>query len=546
MYDNDIEIAEFMMTLIDKKRFFHENSWLDIGKCFHNVYGGSETGILKWITHTESVLVDQEIPAFIGTRKDIKEVCTNLYYTFENSGITVKTLAWYAREDFTELYEKWHKDWCQYDFQDESVLSIAKIFYRTYWMDFIYCPIGDGSWFQFKNHRWRKDCQGVNLRKTISSDFIRRFENDFAALKFREGLSDIDRKIRLTKVRTIIQKLKTIEFKTKLSITARDYFSNKLFLEITDTNCEFLGVANGVLEISKNQVIFRAGKPEDYISLTTNIPYRQELDWDHHLVGECMKWFGQVFADSKLLHHFLKFSSSCINGYNDNKIFAMFYGGGSNSKYSIENLFKETFGLYCVSQSSKCKRRITFVNKINDGDQIKKLVRLSKTIICCNNLPIIDQPDNFTKNCISVYPFTSKWINNAPEDEFEQYLKRTFKLDYSFDKRIKILAPAFLWIIANYYPFFSEEGLCEPDIITEATQNYWNDNDIYTQFVRDTISENSDHTIGISLNTVYSEFKTWSRENYPDSAIPPKHIVKKSLSVKWGPLTDNKWYGIKF
>src|SRR5690606_39029632 len=119
------------------------------------------------------------------------------------------------------------------------------------------------------------------------------------------------------------------------------------FTTYLDINTELTCVTNGVLEVNGNTVEFRPSKPQDYISKCVNIPYHSSYSNDHPQVRECYKWFGQVFTDKDMLHHFLKFCASCLRGGNNDKIFPIWTGDGDNSKSMMVKLFESTFGEYC-------------------------------------------------------------------------------------------------------------------------------------------------------------------------------------------------------
>lgn len=630
--ESDMELAERMIPLISQQRFLREAFWLDIGKAMYVADEGGDNGLLSWTRHTERSLVSlipwnrqvdrvstdiNNIPDFLrngivvvdrteGVTQEnlsaaITEACRNLYYTFANSSITVKTLAWYAREDSPDRYANWHRDWCMSSM--EQALSclhtdVAIALNRVYWLDFVYCPIGKGKWFRFKNHRWHEVNQGIELRRAISSDFMKRFEAARMVLS-RQIHDSTDEafkgngEITMKKITTLIGKLKTVAFKSSIMTEACEHFNNDRFVNLLDTNAEMLGVTNGILEVLNRQVLFRHAKPEDYISMCTNIPYHVNFSWQHPLVVECMKWFGQVFTDRALLHHFLKFSASCLKGRNSDKIFPIFTGEGDNSKSMIVKLLEATFNSYCIKfdisnitgrnnnasgptpQLARAKAtRLALIDEPEDdvpmhkgvikrwvggdsffarmlqdnGGDVQVTFKLG---LICNKVPIIPNADKAIKNRVRLFPFLSVWVDDPPEDEAEQYRQRRFKKDPFFERRIPILAPAFLWIMTQYYPYYAAEGLQDPEIVTETTEAYWRDNDVYAQFAADTIQEvytpGGDRDAGarVTLGEIYSEFKIWFRDAFPGNKVPERSVVRTELSSRWGRMHGNAWHGIR-
>lgn len=613
--ESEMELAERMIPLMETSRFFREAFWLDIGKALYVSDEGGENGLRSWIHHTERALNGvTKIPDFMLTADDlakpgeralgsVAETCRGLYYTFGTSAITVRTLAWYAREDSPERYATWHRDWCMSSM--EQALSgyhtdVAIALHRVYWLDFVYCPIGTGKWFQFKNHRWVEMNQGIELRKAISKDFMKRFEHCRMVLSRQIHDSNDEAfkgngEITIKKITDLIRKLKTVSFKSSIMTESCEHFVNNQFISLLDTNPELTGVINGVLEVSGHYVQFRKTKPEDYISMCTNTIYHENYTWNHPLVLKCMKWFSQVFAiDRTLLHHFLKFAASCLKGRNSDKIFPVFTGEGDNSKSMIVKLFEATFNSYCIKfdianvtgrnanaagptpQLARAKAtRIAFMDEPEDDVPMNKGVikrwvggdsffsRMLnenggdtavtfKLVLTCNKVPIIPNADKAIKNRTRLFPFLSTWLKEGyPEDEAEQLRQRRFKMNPFFERDIPVMAPAFLWIMTQYYPYYSTEGLPDPTIVTETTQAYWRDNDVYAQFAADTIQEvymeNGDRDGGarVTLSEIYAEFKTWFRDAFPGTKVPERKIVKEELETRWGRLRGTAWHGIR-
>lgn len=69
---------------------------------FYDLYNGDETCRIK-------LMMSQEI------------ICTTHLGVV---GLFLVTSAWYARQDSSDLYEKWH----EYNFQNEDIASIAENF----------------------------------------------------------------------------------------------------------------------------------------------------------------------------------------------------------------------------------------------------------------------------------------------------------------------------------------------------------------------------------------------------------------------------------
>jgi phage/plasmid-associated DNA primase len=470
--------------------------------------------------------------------------------------------------------------------------------YRVYWLDFVYCSVREGKWYQFKNNRWHEINQGIPLRKLISSDFMRRFEAARVVLSRQiRDTSDESFKANaettMKKITSLVGKLKTVPFKSSIMVEAREQFNQDKFSSLLDNNPDILGLTNGVIEILGPQALFRRSKPEDYVSMTSNVPYSSTFRWEHPLVLECMNWFNQVFPDNGLLHHFLKFAASCLKGRNSDKIFPIWTGSGDNSKSMIVKLFEAAFGSYCIKfpvalltekggnssgptpQLARAKStRIAFLDEPEDDIELAKgtikrytggdsfFARLLqdnggdvqatfKMILMCNKVPIIPNADKAIKNRTRLFPFMSTWTDTAPKEGECIDGKWHWKKDELFEKRIPILASAFLWILTQYFPYYSAEKLSDPQIVTDTTETYWKENDVYAQFAADLIQEvytpdnKRDSTARVTLSEIYAEFKSWFRDSFPGTKVPERQFVKTELSSRWGNMVSNAWHGIR-
>lgn len=599
---SDLELAERMIQFFEPHRFTREAFWLDVGKALHMADKGGEAGLHAWIRHTRRVNNGATpIPGFLLIGGSIDDTCRGLYFTFANTPITIRTLAWYALEDSPERYADWHRDWCMSSMEQALTglhTDVAVALYRVYWLYYVYCPSGKGSWFQFKNHRWYEVKQAVELRKVISSDFLKRFEYTRMSLcqQMQESNDNAFRdnaEITIRKITSLIGKLKTVPFKSSIVTEACEQFSNDRFVSLLDSNPEITGVTNGVLEVQNDSILHRAAKPEDFVSMSMGVPFHSIYSWSHPLVQKCMRWFGQVFTDRLLLHHFLKFASSCLKGRNSDKIFPIFTGEGDNSKSMIVKLFESTFASYCIKfdisnvtgrnnnasgaspQLARAKAtRVAFMDEPEDDVPmhkgiIKKWVGgdsffarflhdnggdtavTFKLVLTCNKVPIIPNADTAIKNRTRLFPFLSTWVDDPPEDEQEQARLSRFKKNPFFERDIPVMAPAFLWIMTEYYPRYAIEKLVDPPIVTDTTEAYWRDNDVYAQFASDAIQEvyneagERDPSARVVLPAVYNEFKLWFKDAFPGTKPPERTIVRAELSKRWGKLNGNAWHGIQ-
>lgn len=589
--ESPLEIAERLLQMLSRDRVENDSFWMDIGKALYTSDSGSESGLNTWIRFTERSDVHTE------------EECRQLYYSFRNNNISVATIMWYAKEDSPEAFNEWHKNWC-FPIMEKATscldADVAKALYRVYCLEYKCSSLERSQFWQYKNHRWVRLDHGITLRQAISDDFLRRYEQ--LRISFCQEVQETtDDKRResgesmIKKITALIAKLKTVRFKSNVMREAAELFYDGRFEEHIDTNENYMGMLDGVLEVANGHASVRPGKPEDYVTMCTGLPYIKNLSWDHELVQRLMKWMRQVFVDPQLREYFLKMSASCLRGRNSDKIFPIWTGEGDNSKSMIVKLFEAAFGSYCIkfptsiltgkrTQSSQATpeiarskgTHIAFAQEPDDeevmkggiikehtgGDRMpgRDLYKgtvdydiMYKFIFMCNKVPPIPTGGKAVRNRTLILPFLSTWVNKdrVPQTEEEQYKQRLFEKDAFFERQIPELAQAFIWVLMQYYPKYIEEGLVIPQVVEETTRQYWQENDIYQHFIGECIIRATNDKGEVDLNAsithsdLYREFKTWFKDAFPGQKVPDTTNTRTEFLRILGKQHNRRWHGIR-
>lgn len=587
------ELIQDLLPLLHPKRFSKDSFWNEIIQAIHHSCEGNHKGLQ---------LAKDYAKEHRSHHPSWEIECENLYRASAKSRITVKTVAWYAREDNPKSYQKWHLEWCRESMEEALTRrdnDIARSFYKWHWLNFL-CTVSENGtvrWWEFKKHKWHDIHKGVRLKQRLSNRFFKRF-GEYRTLLSRRSCETSDEGERLRceadikKIGALMGNLKSTASKGRIMTESIEFFLHDDFNAWMDENDNLTGVDNGILEICGEGCIFRNGKPEDFITKTAVVGYDPNFTMKHPLVQECMEWIHQVFPDEALARHFLKYCASFLKSGNREKFLVVFTGEGDNSKSMICKLLG-LFGGYCVRLPLQCitqgrqragganpemarakSAKIAIMQEPEDEDVLKggivkdvtggepffarflnenggEIKNTFKLILMCNNIPSFTNPGKALKNRLRVIPFLSTWVKNAPKDPEERYRTRTFQMDPHFEDRIKFLMPAFLWILVEYYPIYAKEGLIDPPIIQETTDNYWKSTDVYYQFVEERLEEvykpNGERDAGASvlLSKMYSEFKNFMMENYSNNGLPDRKIVSNNISEHIGPIHGRKWFGIR-
>lgn len=589
-------LCSVFLSLLDKKRSEELHYWQDVGQALHSCFNGEERGLEKWSDFSEN--------SDVFTPED----CKSKYYNFTENKITLKTLAFYAKEDSPIEYKKWHESWYFPALEKATScahVDVAEAIYKIYWLEFACSNLTKTVLYHFKNQIWTRMDSGHTLKSIISKEFIEileKFRTD-VSIQVQES-SDKNYKdtaeIMIQKICKLIGKLKTRAFKSAVFSEAAEMFFVPEFEHKLDSNPNLMGCINGIVETLDTKSVFRDGKPEDYVNKSTRISWRHDMSEKHPLYMKLISWLSKVFPDKELLNHFGKLMGATLRGRNADKIFPIHTGKGNNSKSMIKKLVEAAFGDYVVTfptstfTSAKSSggadpavarskfAHIAFIQEPDaetplksgtikeftggdrfftrflhdNGGEIEPMFILN---LMCNAVPIIPQCDKAIKNRVRILPYLSTWTTNPPKTPEEQFRQRTFLMDPFFEKQIPEMASAFLFYCTKMYSVYRREGLRDPDIVIKYTDAYWEENDIYGQFVKENLEKAyklvpegykgerpMDESSFIDLADMYSRFKDWHKENFGNLKTPDRQIFRTEIETRVAKSVNRKFYGIKF
>jgi phage/plasmid-associated DNA primase len=165
-----------------------------------------------------------------------------------------------------------------------------------------------------------------------------------------------------------------------------------------------------------------------------------------------------------------------------------------------------------------------------------------KMVLCCNKLPHIPSNDGGTWRRLRVTPWTTQFVDlNFPKNEMKSH---QFYKDPSLEDDMKKWPQAFIWLLLNkYYSDYIKNGLGEPKIVTQFTDKYKKDSDIYLEFLEQWIEDPGDEDYEESIVVMYKVFKIWHKEAY-STAVPPQKDFISYLENKFT-VEKGKVRGVK-
>lgn len=567
--------------------------FLDIGKSIYRVYDGSPEGENYWY---DIIPEDLEL-----------DIDISVYQEF-NSGNhnTIKTVAWYAKEDSPEKYKEWHEAWIKTTMQKALSATdndIAKCIYSILWTDLLF---KNKSWYEYQNHRWKKRDYGI--AKKITDIIVPRFEKlyeetdkkDYTKIRTvddgqEQNYSAAEAKIMKDNNKKLIEKivilLKSNRAKKRIADETIEFFAEEYFTYPFDENTELLGVSNGVIEICDKKAYFRSGKPEDYITYSTKTMYDVNMKKNHVLFIKLERWLTQVFVDRDLRDHFLKLSASKLRGRNMDKLLEVWTGSGNNSKSMMVKLFEMTFGDYCAKlptevltstpkgsgpnpelaqlkgtrvaclqeTDTEVPMKTAVIKRLTGGDSMfarnccdngGKMELTFKTVLQCNQIPSPNSVDTAVVNRLTFLPFHSTWVKDPPATIEEQFKTRCFKMVNDFEIEIKDMCKAFLWWLVELYPRYAKEGIETPKSVIEFSDKYWKGADPFIRFFDEMVvkvmkGDQKDPNVSFSLSEFNTAFRSWFEGFYgrDTRTIPGVVTLEQRLLKHLDAGINKRWYG---
>lgn len=593
------DICQELLPLISAQRYSNKLSWIDIGRALANTYDGSQEGLVIWVNETERAIKGaRALPDFLSDGS-VNDICFQYYDTFEiKKDTTVKTIAWYAKEDNPDVYKRWHREWitpymesaldCTHD-------SLSKALYCHLWLIYACSSPSQKTIYEYRGNRWVKIDGGYTIRLYISNEFKRSFEEIRAKISAQIATSNDagykakaeDTMLALSKV---IKMLGNRGFKNQVMLDLVDRIVVEDFEEFVDSNPNITGHPNGITEVSYADAIikFRQGKPEDYVSRTTLAKLNLDLHWKHPLVIALMNWLGKMFVNNETRQWVIIYLSSAFIAGNLDKLLAFFSGDKDNGKSTLSRLLMKTWGVYAVkfpcsgltrgysdsgapnpAWARLDRARWAFADEMDEDEHLRngpcKLVsgndpffnrKLFKdggdieptaTVASfTNRVPPFRGADEAVKERFVLIPCLSTWMKTGyPETEEEQYAQRRFPMEKDFINQVRFLNTAMLWVSYQFFPLWAQSGLdTKPAEIEEATQSYWMENDIYLMYTSDRVEEGNDMDY-LTVTQVYNDFETWFNKFNKGQTVPERATMRYHLIQRWGPVTNNTWWGVK-
>ena len=475
--------------------------------------------------------------------------------------------------------------------------DVAQVVFAKYRDEFKCASVKNNDWYQYVGHIWKNSESGVDLLARLSSDVAKLF-----LIKEREALTAIenldterdkeacdaaekDRK-NYTSIRL---RLKTTSFKENVMRECKVLFRDPKFMENLDNNKHLIAFTNGVLDTK--DIVFRPGKPDDYISFCTNVAYA--LDTQYHQFKcwpELKAFLDSCMPNVRVREYFLNSLAHCLSG-ETNQRFHIMTGSGSNGKSMIMKLMLAAMGDYgyaadiaiftqkrsnagsAAPQMVRMRgRRFVTMSEPDEGEPLasallkfltgsdkvtvrdlyagsKQMVEfeiMCKFFLSCNEKPPVRTNDGGTWRRIKVIDFPNKFVH-------QPRLANEHPIDESIIEKVGSVEWATCFMAYMVHLYKQGQGLhnlTPPKEVDTYTGEYQEESDVIARFIHDTC-----HTDGImpgdmpdvvTWASITSTFQDWKRSNEVEKGRGSATDLKKRLEAHFGKMPKGGWSSFRF
>lgn len=357
-----------------------------------------------------------------------------------------------------------------------------------------------------------------------------------------------------------------------------------------DSNPLLLGVANGILELSADDVRLRKAQKSDFITMSTDIRYEKPSSLSSQKWTNYLETF---IPDSEMRRVVQILLGHCIVGGNHHKVFFALKGGTNTGKSTMINAIEAAMGDYAqtVDQSAMqsksfntvlgnalnkrfavCsefddteKLSAAMIKRITGGtDQIVLPIKYSREILrgvpqfvlilATNEVPQISGADRALQNRLKTIPFE---VSLDPKD-----------IDPTAGDVIKtVCGPAVLqWLVEGYVEYRRLGFLPTHQAIDKATEEFVAEFDEIATFAHEVLKPHSKREVSgvrwqddegkewrVINSRMYDHFESWWRSNKMQDRDKPsqtrfsrrlKALGFKQKQLKIGKESQRYWVGV--
>ena len=601
------EVHKFVMAL-GLFRAENYDEWFRVGLALHEC--DDELLFPTWM------LFSAKSDKFDFTDIDSYWSLWNNDFAIKRDGVLTRgSIMWWCKQDDPEQYQKIKEGTVDY-FINKSIANekppdydIAGILHKMYGDQYKCVSIKNNKWYEMINGRWSEIDSGTTLRKKLSSqlsvkytlkqkEILHKFhEIDDTFVTDGQNTTTSNDEKQLDSERKDLQKiarrvadisldLRRTPHKNNIMKEAKEHFFDKQFMDKLDNNPNLLCFKNGVIDFEKK--IFRMAKPDDYVSLCTNLDYFEldENNTDHmKMKNEIEEFMHELFPQEELYKYMWQHLASSLKGTNENQVFNIYTGSGRNGKSKLVELLSLVLGDYkgtvpitlitqkrqtiggaspeisqlkgkrfaCMQEpSANLTINEGIMKELTGGDPLSGRALYCDTVtfipqftlvVCTNHLFDIKSTDDGTWRRIRVCDFQSKFLEKPyemvkfPKDKFPYQVK----VKKDLDKKFALWAPYMASMLVKIA--FETNGVVEDcKSVMASSEKYKLQQDYFAQFFEERIIKVDNGNI--KRKDMLNEFIEWYNELY-DGRVPKGKDLYEFMEFKLGKPDRGRYQGYR-
>lgn len=475
-------------------------------------------------------------------------------------------------------------------------VDLASILHHLYKDEFVCSSISNSTWHYYKIVLWEKNDRGTTLRNRISSEmrsiYMKKLEKLSAKMrciiqaKDTNAATDSDENeeekmlnAMITAINDIIKRLASTTDKNNIMTEAKELFYDSKFIDSLDTNPYLLCFTNGVFDFKEK--VFRQSRPDDYLSICTNITYEPITQIHHEKVAEINDFMTKLMPDKDLCEYLWQHLASILIGVAKVQTFNMYTGDGQNGKSVLISLMEKVLGDYKrdaplsiitqkrvgnggVSPELAALRgcRYAVMAEPSKGDIINEgpmkqltsgadpiqcralysepisFVPQFKLVVCSNELMEVKSNDHGTWRRIRLLLFESLFTDKPVNDD--PVKPHQFLIDRNIIEKFDEWKTVFMAMLIEIAVV--KQGMVDDcDRVLEASNTYRQHQDYISAFISDKIVPTPN---GLTQKRLLANtFTEWYRSYYPGDKIPKLQDMTAVISKRYRINTDGHWVG---
>jgi P4 family phage/plasmid primase-like protien len=475
--------------------------------------------------------------------------------------------------------------------------DVAQVVFAKYRDEFKCASVKNNDWYQYVGHIWKNSESGVDLLARLSSDvaklFLMKERDALNAIEVLDAERDKEVYAKIEKERknynSLRLRLSKTSFKTDVMKECKVLFRDSKFMENLDNNKHLLAFTNGVFDTNLRE--FRAGKPDDYISFCTKVPYAMDTQYHEYKCWSELKAFlDSCMPNLKVRTYLLHTLSTCLSG-ETNQRFHIMTGSGSNGKSMIMKLMLASMGDYgyaadiaiftqkrgqagaAAPQMVRMRgRRFVTMSEPDEGEPLasallkfltgsdkvtvrdlyagsKQMVEfeiMCKFFLSCNEKPPVRTVDGGTWRRIKVVDFPNKFVH-------EPRLPNEHPIDESLMEKVGSIewATCFMaYMVHLYKEGAGLHGLVPPKEVDAYTSEYQEESDIIARFIRENFHTEDilpgEMPEAVPWPNITSTFQEWKRSNEVERGRGSAPDLKKRVEAQFGKMPKGGWTSFRF